>query len=63
MTRITINLPLVDARVCQGCAYWDLDDDDAYPWCMVFQRRLPLPNTLRERLPECLAAEVEEVQR
>lgn len=63
MTTIKINLPLVDARSCNNCPYWDMDEHDAYPRCAVFRKFLPWPSHPGERLPECLAAEVEGVGR
>lgn len=53
MTRITINLPLVDALRCDGCTM-------LYGYyCCAFHDNAD--GTLR-RLPECIAAEIEEVQ-
>lgn len=65
MTRITINLPLVDARYCKGCPH-ELAD-----LCDVFRTKRGYARTRRKvrvnyewtykRLPECIAATVEEV--
>ena len=70
MTRITINLPLVDERACQGCTVREAN------YCPAFRTKEGWPKKLRymvnvgsehgfryKRLPECLAAEVEEVER
>lgn len=56
MTRITINLPLVDARLCKGC---HMAVSFYTTLCVAFGKH----TQNGERLPECLAAEVEEVER
>ncbi len=56
MTTIAIKLPLVDERACTGCPM--LVDMWSADYCRAFDKRIPLTNTTR--LPECLAAQVEE---